>query len=292
MQIVNIIGGLGNQMFQYAFAFALSQKNNQPIKLDITDFKNCKLRDYQLELFNIKAILATEKEVIDLKYKKRNIFIRTFRKPKRWGFADSYYPEPHFHFDKKALSIKNDTYFQGYWQSEQYFKKYRNELLKQFTLKAKIHTKTEQYRQKITQTESISLHIRRGDYVTNEKTNANHGVCGLDYYKNAIAKIKQTINKPHFFIFSDDLAWARDNLNFIDNITFITLEATTPDHEEIALMSLCQHNIIANSSFSWWGAWLNQNPAKIVITPKKRSLANNNADNLYPKSWIVDNNGV
>ncbi len=282
--IVNLIGGLGNQMFQYAFAF--SQKNNQLIKLDITDFKKDKLRDYQLDLFNIKSVLATEKEALDLKHKKRNIFIRTFRKPKKWGFAYTYYPEPHFHFDKKALDVKNDVYFEGFWQSEKYFKKYRKDLLKQFTLKTALSQKAQEYQQKITQVPSVSLHIRRGDYITNAKINASHGVCGLDYYKKAVSKITKQVKNPHFFIFSDDLEWAKNNLDFIENKSFITLEPTAPPHESIILMSKCQHNIIANSSFSWWGAWLNQNPKKQVITPKKWfNDSNKDTKDLIPDSW-------
>ena len=158
--------------------------------------------------------------------------------------------------------------------------------MQQFTLKNEIHPKTQQYKQEIIATESVSLHVRHGDYVTNADTNSFHGVCSLDYYKNAVSKIKQEMPLP-FFIFSDDIIWAKENLDFIGNMTFIEYNGATPDHEEMYLMSLCQHNIIANSSFSWWGAWLNQNPNKIIIAPQNwfNDVSLDTKD-LIPNEWI------
>lgn len=289
MIIVNVIGGLGNQMFQYAFGYAVSQKRNEVLKLDINNFETYDLRSYELGLFHINAILASKEEVKVLKYKYENIFEKIVRKIGRKAIpvSEKYYKESCFNFDKNVFNIKGDVYFEGYWQSEKYFKEYREDLLKQFTLTEEIHLQSQQYEQKIKNTESVSLHIRRGDYVTNTHTNSVHGTCTLDYYKNAILKIKQKIKNAHFFIFSDDLAWAKVNLDFIDNLTFIELAEDIPDHEEMHLMSCCKHNIIANSSFSWWGAWLNQNPDKIVIAPNRWFKDSSiNTQDLIPETWI------
>jgi len=289
MLIVNILGGIGNQMFQYAFGYAISKKNDEVLKLDINSFETYDLRDYELGLFNINAVLASNEEVKKLKYKNENIFEKVLRKVRRKKMAvsENNYKEHHFHFDQDVFNAEGNIYFDGYWQSEKYFNDYREELLEQFTLKNGIHSQTRIFKQKIENAESISLHIRRADYVTNAHTNSVHGTCDLVYYRKAVSFLKSKVSNPHFFIFSDDLAWAKENLDFIDNITFVELEKDVPDHEEMYLMSQCRHNIIANSSFSWWGAWLNQNPDKIVIAPKQwfNDLAINTSD-LIPESWI------
>lgn len=269
MYIINIIGGLGNQMFQYAFGYAIAQKHGQVLKLDISNFKKYTLRDYELNVFNISPVLVDKEDVERLKYK--NIFEKILCKigVKKLTTSDHYYKEPHVNFDIKVYDITGDVYFDGYWQSENYFKEYRGDLLKQFTFKENIHKQSQHYKQKIEDTESVSLHIRRGDYISNTNINSIHGTCTLGYYKDAILKIKEKVRNPHFFIFSDDIMWAKENLYFIDNITYVELTKDVPDHDEMYLMSICKHNIIANSSFSWWGAWLNENKEKIVLAPKE-----------------------
>jgi len=287
--IVNLLGGLGNQMFQYAFAYSFSRKNNVPVKLDILDFNSYKLRTYELELYNISLDLANYDEVCKLKYKQETIFEKIIRVLKRSHrpFAISYIQEKDFTYNPKIFEQKDDLYLKGYWQSEKYFIEFRNELLKEFCLKDKLHKKNQLYKQTINQYESVSLHIRRGDYVIDMHTNSVHGTCSLEYYKKAVDYMISKLNNPHFFIFSDDLTWAYDNINFIENITFVDIEDKIPDHEEMYLMSQCKHNIIANSSFSWWGAWLNQNSSKIVIAPKKwfndKTI---NTKDLIPNEWI------
>lgn len=291
MIIVHITGGVGNQMFQYALGYSLSQTLSYKLKLDISEFDDydLHLRNYELGLFDIEVDVATMYEVQRLKEKKKNILAAIFRKLKIniIPIATGYYQEPHYHFDENIFNIQGDTYIQGYWQSEKYFKEYRDDVLKQFTLKKEIHTKTKEYLQKINKTEAISLHVRRGDYVSSEHSSKIHGTCSLDYYKNAIIHIEKSTKNPHFFIFSDDLDWAKANLTFIDNKTFVELDKNIPDQEEMYLMSKCQHNIIANSSFSWWGAWLNQNADKIVIAPKQWFLDSSmNIKDLIPDDWV------
>ncbi len=295
MIVVNIIGGLGNQMFQYAFGYAMSKENNTKLKLDVSGFNAYDLRDYELDLYNVEenSELKSRYDSLlnKLNSKHNTILSRAVRKILRGllKFTKFYYQEKEgVAFDEDVFNVEVDTYFYGYWQNEKYFKKYRKELLEIFTLK-NIHPKAKEYQQKIIESESVSLHIRRGDYVTNTHANSIHGTCDIDYYKKAVMEILKSKEQVYFFIFSDDLDWAKDNLNFISNKTFVELEANTPDHEEMCLMSQCKHNIIANSSFSWWGAWLNKNEEKIVITPKKWFSDKNkqkHSEGIVPAAWL------
>lgn len=269
MIISHIIGGLGNQMFQYALGKALALRSRKNLKLDIRGFENYALREYALDAFQIDNQVASKEDITTIK---RNGLI---------------YNERHFHFDPNIFTLNKSAYLKGYWQSEKYFIEYRDILLKEFEPQKKPSFQTNQYRELIQTFNSVSLHIRRGDYVSNPTTNSFHGTCGLDYYQNAVSLIENRIVNPHFFIFSDDIDWAKKNLGFIKNITFIELSKDIPDYEEMLLMSQCKHNIIANSSFSWWGAWLNQNPYKIVIAPEIWFLDQSlNTKDLIPETWI------
>jgi hypothetical protein len=293
MIIVNIIGGLGNQMFQYAFGYATSKENNTRIRLDVRGFDAYNLREYELGLFNIEENLelkSTNSFLLNqLNGKNNTPLSKGSRKVLRGllRFTKFYYQEKKdYIFDEGVFNIKVDTYFHGYWQNEKYFKKYRKELLEIFTLK-NIHSKTIEYQQQIIKSEAVSLHIRRGDYVTDAYTNSVHGTCDIEYYKRAVTEVLKSKKQAHFFIFSDDFDWTKGNLDFIENKTFIRLESDISDHEEMYLMSQCKYNIVANSSFSWWGAWLNQNSDKKVIAPKKWFKGGTlNANNLIPDSWV------
>lgn len=288
MIIVRILGGLGNQMFQYACGYALAQSKNTPLKLDITGFDEYPLRRYELDKFNLQADYASEEEIKRLKYKSLSLAEKVTRKIMRKGIplSDHYYKERHFHYDPDLTKAGQDLYLDGYWQSEKYFAGYRDDLLKAFTLKTDLHKQTLRYRKMIEESEAVSLHIRRGDYVSNPHTNSIHGTCSLEYYKKAVSRIAQRVEDPHFYIFSDDLAWAKENLTFIKEITFVELDEEIPDHEEMYLMSRCRHNIIANSSFSWWGAWLNRNPQKTVIAPRQWFQVDDfDTRDLLPSDW-------
>ena len=290
---INVIGGLGNQMFQFAFGYAVSKENNANIRLDLSGFNTYGLRDYELGLFNVE-----ENPELKSKYdfllnrlngKQNTILSKANRKMLRWllRFTRFYFQEKEaFVFDQRVFNITIDTYFYGYWQNEKYFNKYRKELLEIFMLK-NIHSKTNEYLHQIINSEAVSLHVRRGDYVTNMNTNSVHGTCDLEYYKRAVMEVLKSKQQAHFFIFSDDIDWAKDNLDFVDNKTFIRLEPDIPDHEEMHLMSQCKYNIIANSSFSWWGAWLNQNSDKKIIAPKKWLKSDSlDLNDLIPVSWV------
>lgn len=286
--VINIIGGLGNQMFQYAFGYAMAKKNNEELKLDISGFDTYDLHDFGLKLYNIKKNQILKSNI---KYKfllsvigyRNTVFLsKVFRKLyiSTLKITKLYYQEKKtFTFDENVFYARTGSYFSGYWQNEKYFKDCRKDLLDIFQLK-KIHLKTKVYKNKIIKNESVSLHVRRGDYL-----NINE-VCDIEYYHKAILLFRG--EHVHFFIFSDDIEWVKNNLNFIDHKTIIELEKDIPDHEEMYLMSLCKHNIISNSSFSWWGAWLNKNDKKRVVAPKKwltNKDCQNDAQGIYCEGW-------
>ncbi len=285
MIIIKIKGGLGNQMFQYAFGRSLSLKLNTELKLDLskeTDPKGIKKdieRAFGLKHFNIKAETASRADVLKLR-KPLSLY---FSKLKRKLFKYDYY-----HFDPSFLQSKDGSYFEGYWwQSELYFKDIRETLIKDFTLTESFGTEASKIAESIRQTETpVSLHVRRGDYANDPATRSYHGLASLEYYRSAIETIKEKASHPVFFIFSDDIEWVKANLT-LPPLSFFVSDKSIPDYEELALMSLCRHHIIANSSFSWWGAWLSQSEDKTIIAPRRWISSNTGkSDDIYPSAWI------
>lgn len=265
MIIVRIVGGLGNQMFQYAYAKSLQQKGFD-VQIDISKFKTYKLHGgYQLDKYNIDLETADNFATFLSKIKiKKNV------------------REKNLLFDENLFSLTGNEYVKGYYQTEKYFTNIRAILLDQFTIKQPLTKTTLSYAKAIKNyTNACSVHIRRGDYISDKKANKIHGTCDLEYYNKAINLIQEKYKNTHFFVFSDDIAWTKENLN-IKNATYIN-HKTIP-HEDLYLMSLCKNNITANSSFSWWGAWLNQNEDKTVISPKKWFKEKENE--VACKNWI------
>lgn len=261
MKIIEIKGGLGNQMFQYAYGRSLMIKKNKNVIFDDSFFENNSSdtkRLFCLNNFNLN-------NSINFNNKKENIFLKNLR---------------------KIYSKITGNY--GFYQSEKYFKNIENIIREEFALKNPLTDKSKKWEEKINLSPiSVSIHIRRGDYINNLETNKYHGVCGIEYYKKAINLLENKIGKNfEIFIFSDDIEWAKNNLSFNQQINFVS-SPEIPDYEEMYLMSLCKHNIIANSTFSWWGAWLNKNPDKIVIGPNQW-FAKKISDNLdiLPSDWI------
>lgn len=264
MIIVKIVGGLGNQMFQYAYAKELEQKGYD-VKIDISAFDTYKLHGgYQLDKYNIDLKVSTYKE--NKKYYSNSLLSKVLRKI---GIETSNaIREKSLLFDNTFLNIEDNNYVEGYFQSEKYFKDIRNILLEEFAIKQELFIYTKEIKQNIEESKnSCSIHIRRGDFI-NAKNASIHGACNLEYYQKAVEHIQTHVEDIHYFIFSDDIRWVKENLK-LENAVYIESEEKRIPHEDIYLMSLCKHNIIANSSFSWWGAWLNHNNDKIVIAPKR-----------------------
>jgi hypothetical protein len=196
--------------------------------------------------------------------------------------------EQHFHFDPAILELPDNTYLEGYWQSEKYFKRIEEIIHQEFSFKNFPDPVNRDLGDRISSVNSVSIHVRRGDYVTNPVTNQTHGVCDIDYYQKAIVEIFKNVVKPHFFVFSDDQIWAKSHIITNAPTEYVTHNKSSKNYEDMHLMSLCHHHIIANSSFSWWGAWLSNYNEKMVIAPEKwLNDCRYNTDDICPKSWLM-----
>lgn len=295
MIIVKLMGGLGNQMFQYAAGRRLAHQHNTQLKLDISFLKNryvgCTHRVYELKYFKIRNSIATNIEVAKCTGIGPSLWLKILLKFRRVAdlitIHPNVYSERHFHFDPEVLTAPDNVYLDGYWQSEKYFEEIENILRKDFSFHSPLVGKNIELSKLIKRTDSVSLHVRRGDYVADTNMMAYHGICDAEYYARCVEEIHSAIKAPFFFVFSDDSTWVKENVRLPSPM--IVVDHNSPDRggEDLRLMSLCRHNIIANSTFSWWGAWLNRNPEKIVIAPEK--WFNNtsiNTKDLIPDEWV------
>ncbi|NMB57373.1 alpha-1,2-fucosyltransferase [Candidatus Beckwithbacteria bacterium] len=294
MIISKLSGGLGNQMFQYAAGRALAKRLKTDFKIDNNFYKhqpvNITHRKYELECFKLKAEIASDQEIRKLNYfhfKNQNRLLNVLHYHLAPVFEKNYLQEknPHNLDEKFFKTKKKNLYLQGSWQSEKYFKNIENIIRKDFDFKNKVNQHANKILNKIKSTNSISLHVRRTDYISNTNTNKIHGVCSIEYYKQAINLIIKETKDPIFFIFSDDISWCKQNLQL--NYSHFYIE-NNKNWEDLKLMSNCKHNIIANSSFSWWGAWLNQNKEKIIYAPQKWfNLDKLDIKDRIPEKWYL-----
>jgi hypothetical protein len=289
--ISKIIGGLGNQMFQFAAGYALAKKHGVPLRLDTEDFANYRLHQgFELDrVFELKADIANEADFSRvLGWRKPDVIRRMLSRP-RLSFlsAGRFIVEPHFDYWSGIESVGSECYLTGYWQTEKYFQSVAQEISKSFCFREPLRDRNIEWEQMIRGSTSVSLHVRRGDYVSNATTNSAHGTCGLDYYRSAIEKIVSQVDSPRFFVFSDDIPWVVDNLKIAQPVHYISNNVGKYSYIDMQLMTLCRHNIIANSSFSWWGAWLNDGCDKIVVAPKAWFSGKSSPKDLYPDTWQV-----
>lgn len=279
MIIVKITGGLGNQLFQYALGRAVANHHQVSFKLDISAYETYKLHNgYRLNQFNIKADIANYVDIINLKGP--NNFI--YRACKKAGLVKkkTYYAEKQRTIYDPAVFKEGARYLDGYWQNEKYFIEIREALLHEFMPNQPLSVQAQVHQFKIQHSTAVSIHVRRGDYLTHPEI----GVLDVEYYKKSVEYIRSRVVSPLFFVFSNDLDWCKEHFIFIENLNYI--DDTTTEIDDLILMSQCQHNIIANSSFSWWSAWLNSNASKIVIAPKRWMINNPNNYKWTPNSWI------
>lgn len=294
MVSVEIIGGLGNQMFQYAIGRRLSLEKNTEMKLDISLFSTYDIHKYGLNNFNIVENYCNNNEIEEFQLLKIKHPLRKIYRSLLWKLENKetsgfvLIKEKKSHYDDNIFNnLQSNVYLSGYWQSEKNFKSIEYILREEFKPRFPLSFKSNVVRKNVNDTESVSIHIRRGDYITNLEANAVHGVLPLDYYHKAISLIEEKINNPFYYIFSDDPEWVKQNLQMDQKCYYVTHNGSERAYEDMHLMSQCKHNIIANSTFSWWGAWLNNNPNKIIIAPH-RWFSNNkvNTRDLIPDSWM------
>ncbi len=286
MIVTKLIGGLGNQLFQYAVARQLANIHKTQVSLDIHQFETYKLHKYSLQPLNISASLIGKNQVE--KYTQPGIMEKLIGKIRQRPPTKpkSFIKEKHYHFDPNILKCSDNIYLDGYWQSEKYFKNISHILKEELTPINEQTGKDKLIADQILNSESVSIHLRRGDYITNSITNQYHGICTTKYFLKCIENITRKVSNPNFFVFSDDPDWCRKNLKIQYPITIINHNSADNNYQDLRLMSQCNHNIIANSSFSWWGAWLNNNPEKIVYAPKNWfNNPKNDTSDLIPSDW-------
>lgn len=322
MIIVRTNGGLGNQMFQYAAAKRLAHKHNTILKLDISDLVNGYGHHiYGLSVFNIKENFASTADIIryfpaeGLKRlstkavgrKLTNLSVGRILRHKAESLKRRYHnydpcskegvslmegrvlSQRFFHFDPEVLDAPDNVYMTGSFLSEKYFEDIKELIMQEFTFKPEESDEDKKVYEKINDTESVSIHIRRGEVVEESQNQATYNFIHDDYYNACIDYIASNIRNPYFFVFSDDMDWVKTNFKIsfpthyvdhnYDSIDYRIDSGT--DFQDMRLMSQCKHNIITNSTFSWWGAWLNPNPEKIVCAPKE-----------FVRIWNFDNKDI
>jgi hypothetical protein len=296
MIIARIRSGLGNQFFQYAMARALALRTGQSLKLDLSAYEQRRVRFYRhygLAHCGIVADVATPEEVGHYRCRRGKIrgglyyYVEKLRP--RWDAAfvrerDSYRYDP----EMAGMQIEGTVYLAGYWQSEKYFEDAAGTIREELELVQPPEGRNRELAEAIGACPSVSLHIRRGDYVQDLRVRGLRGGDGLEYYGEAIALIREREPELQLFVFSDDISWVRENLTADCPVTYVDNNRPETSHEDLRLMSLCRHNIITNSSFSWWGAWLNRNPEKRVVAPRRwLNDGRDVAGDLIPDGWTV-----
>lgn len=284
MIYVKIDGGLGNQMFQYALALSLKEFGLD-IKIDLASFKKNVLHNgFELnKIFHISIPVAEHEEVKHLKDDNTSYLHKVKRKIV--GRKKSHITENNFNLE--SLNLNDNFYLDGYWQSENFFDVGRKKVIETYQFPKIYDSRNEDIISKIKNSNSVSIHVRRGDYINNSKIYKEYGaICGKEYYDNAISKLKSHIKNPTFFVFTNDSEWAKKNLSISNQSHLIDWNKKENSFKDMYLMTLCKHNIIPNSSFSWWGAWLNKNKNKTVIAPNIWKISEGSNNWRTPKDWF------
>lgn len=287
MIVTKIRGGLGNQLFQWAAGLNLARQHNTELLLDTGNYAINHARNFELEKLGIKINTADEQVVARTK-------------------AKQFYKQPFFHFDYRFLTLPDETFLRGYFCSDKYFSSCAIEVksvLNKALGEIELNSDQTNIVNQIKQSQAVAIHVRRGDYVSNSTYNDFFGTCSTDYYQAAISAVEELQgNSVKFFVFSDDLNWAKDNLRLRDTSVFVDTNRGADSYLDMLFMAECSHNIIANSTFSWWSAWSNPNPSKIVIGPSKWFRSNYRTESgrgvwiknphyytgdIYPSTWIA-----
>jgi hypothetical protein len=299
---VSLIGGLGNQMFQYAAGKALAERHGVPLALDISGFRNYALRPFLLDRLLVPEAIAVARtepaERPEINFARAKWKARIKRLLGKAGLpklasSPNEYREPHFHYDPAFETLGPQIALFGYFQSERYFNSIAESLREWFSPREPLGDAAAAALKRIeTSRLPVSVHVRRGDYLK-PGTHEVHGILGESFYRRVFDRLESMIgHEAELFIFSDDPAAAEQVLSFIpgSRLNHVRGDPERP-WEDMALMARCRHHVIANSSFSWWGAWLNPSPEKIVVAPRAWFAAagsgKRDTGDLYPSGWIL-----
>ena len=283
--IIRITGGIGNQMFQYALKLKLDSILNQNCESDTHFYQKSSVHNgFELnKVFGIQAAIY-DGPVRSLADQFPILYKMCFRLGIRSLKTAHRLTEIRTCFRPDVLTLhEKSTYIDGYWQSEEYFQDIEDKVRRSFQFSAFIEQENLQLEQIIKERQSVSLHVRRGDYIGVSRFVS---LGKTDYYQKAVEYIKSNVENPLFVVLSDDISWCRENLDLPADSIFVTWNIDDKSYRDMQIMSVCKHNIIANSSFSWWGAWLNSNPKKIVVAPNRFFNGNvEDGSHIVPKNW-------
>jgi len=288
---IRILGGLGNQLFQYAFGSALEARGHQ-VKYDLDHYRH--IGDYYrvnynrpigcelTKIFNVPMDIASPEEIrARFGYIHSNNLI--LRKIALRLCALRELPSHESIFHPHYLECKEGSYLAGYWQAWQYVEQAKAVLKQRLRFPAIDKPELQSILDRIESTNSVAVHIRRADYL---QLSAKHPVLTTDYYNAAAKLVKQHTTNPHYFIFSDDIKWASENIHFA-NMEIVEINRVDDSYRDMQLMSACKSLIIANSSFSWWGAWLNKHENPFVVAPKTWVNLKHELKDIWLPSWVV-----
>ena len=276
MIIVKLWGGLGNQLFQYSYGYQLAKRLETDLKLDTSYYNKQNLRQPILLDFNLeyRDIIPEEQLYWTIKFLNKKNPNRIIRIPNYTcisiGKNFRYLKETRFHYDDRLQYYsKDNTYVDGYWQCPDYFEEQKENLINQFDLNTDYLKRLKDIIFKIKSENSVAVHIRRGDYVGNKNPFSLLSLLDKSYYIEAIKKAKIILGNPIFYFFTNDVEWVKKEFGEMSDSFIISDICQCSDIEELLIMSICKHQIISNSTFSWWAAWLNKNPKKIVWAPNE-----------------------
>ncbi|WP_027714731.1 alpha-1,2-fucosyltransferase [Desulfuromonas sp. TF] len=295
MIIVRLMGGLGNQMFQYAAARRLALQHDAELAFDSGYFAQAPPEDtprrYELGHLGIRARFAGPDEVAELSGRCRDCWQRMRLHLRRLSGFSHYrshiVKERTGRFDPEVLTLPDNVYLQGYWHSERYFNDQAEIIRRELAVRTPLVGQNLELSKHIGRVDAVAVHVRRGDYATSGKTRAFHGLLSPSYYANAMSALRAQVTDPHIFVFSDDSEWVANHLRLDVPTTYVNHNPPDRGHLDMQLMSLCRHAIIANSSFSWWGAWLIDNPDKVVVAPQRWfAEPDRQTADLLPAGWL------
>jgi hypothetical protein len=290
MVVSHILGGIGNQMFQYAAGRSLATALHDEFLLDLESFNGYSLHNgYELKrVFDVSTEAASSKKLLSLLGLRGLPLSKKILRRKQFELfrGKNFAVEPYFNFWPNFFSLKSNCYLHGYWQSEKYFKSIESEIRNEFSFKKPLLDASELIANQIARSNAVSLHIRRGDYISDAKTSSIMNVCDVSYYERAVSYVANKVASPVFYVFSDDIDWVKQHISLDYPCVYINHNRGEYSYIDMQLMSLCKHHIIANSSFSWWGAWLNASQKKIVVAPKLWFKNDIDDSDLIPTEWI------
>lgn len=291
-------GGLGNQMFQYALGLVIADNNNVPLVLDTTLLNDrfprneVTFRTFDLDIFTLTprfTVLSAISKKVPIPGLWAGLDIISIGVGDLLGIRKLVKEKQEYRFEPNVLKSSGNMTLWGFWHTGKYFADHAEKIKSEFHFTHRLTGEAKTIAEKIAASNSVSVHIRRGDYISYKSVHSTVGEVGAAYYKKASEYIAAHGKDPHFFIFSDDIEWCKEHIKFPFSTTYVGADSAGPKSSfHLQLMSLCKNNIIANSTFSWWGAWLNNNAGKIVVAPKQWRVDDLDAARaIIPEGWVT-----